>query len=87
MPMIRIEMFEGRTVEQKRACAKAVTEAFLATCGGRLEAGGGGGDFHRHCAARLGLGRQAVLGPEVKSAAGVESRYLVHIFPLRTGPL
>jgi 4-oxalocrotonate tautomerase len=38
MPMIRIEMFEGRTVEQKRACAKAVTEAFLATCGGRLEA-------------------------------------------------
>ena len=38
MPMIRIEMFEGRTVEQTRACAKAVTEAFLATCGGRLEA-------------------------------------------------
>jgi 4-oxalocrotonate tautomerase len=34
MPVIRIEMFEGRTVEQKRACAEAVTQAFLDTCGG-----------------------------------------------------
>ena len=34
MPMIHIEMFEGRTVEQKRACAKAVTDAWVATCGG-----------------------------------------------------
>ncbi len=38
MPMIRIEMFEGRTVEQKRACAKALTQAFVETCGGTPEA-------------------------------------------------
>jgi 4-oxalocrotonate tautomerase len=34
MPIIRIEMFEGRSVEQKRACAAAVTQAFVDTCGG-----------------------------------------------------
>lgn len=34
MPIIRIEMFEGRTIEQKRACAAAVTEAFIGACGG-----------------------------------------------------
>ncbi|MEO6298507.1 MAG: 4-oxalocrotonate tautomerase [Paracoccaceae bacterium] len=34
MPVIRIEMFEGRTVEQKRACAEAVTKAFCDTCAG-----------------------------------------------------
>lgn len=34
MPVIRIEMFEGRTVEQKRACAEAVTKAWVDTCGG-----------------------------------------------------
>jgi 4-oxalocrotonate tautomerase len=34
MPMIRIEMFEGRTSEQKRACAEAVTKAWVETCGG-----------------------------------------------------
>jgi 4-oxalocrotonate tautomerase len=34
MPVIRIEMFEGRTVEQKRACAAAVTQAWVDTCGG-----------------------------------------------------
>lgn len=34
MPVIRIELLEGRTVEQKRACAKAVTQAFLDSCGG-----------------------------------------------------
>jgi 4-oxalocrotonate tautomerase family enzyme len=33
MPMIRIEMFEGRTVGQKRACAAAVTEAVVTTTG------------------------------------------------------
>lgn len=38
MPMIRVEMFEGRTVEQKRACAKALTKAFVETCGGTPEA-------------------------------------------------
>lgn len=34
MPVIRIEMFEGRTVAQKRACAAAVTQAWVETCGG-----------------------------------------------------
>lgn len=34
MPTIRIELFEGRTEDQKRACAKAVTEAVNKTLGG-----------------------------------------------------
>ncbi|MBM4418201.1 MAG: 4-oxalocrotonate tautomerase [Chloroflexi bacterium] len=29
MPYVVIELFEGRTVEQKRACAKAVTDAIV----------------------------------------------------------
>jgi 4-oxalocrotonate tautomerase len=33
MPTIRIEMFEGRTVEQKRALAAAITEACVRTIG------------------------------------------------------
>lgn len=37
MPIIRVEMFEGRTVEQKRSLAKALTEGFLSTCGGKPE--------------------------------------------------
>src|SRR5262249_51467731 len=35
MPIIRVELFAGRTREQKRAFTKAVTDAFIATCGGR----------------------------------------------------
>lgn len=34
MPIIRIEMFEGRSTDQKNACAAAVTQAFVDTCGG-----------------------------------------------------
>jgi 4-oxalocrotonate tautomerase len=34
MPMIKVEMFPGRTKEQKRAFAKAVTEAFVTHCNG-----------------------------------------------------
>ena len=34
MPMIRIEMYPGRTTDQKRAFAKAVTESFVTICGG-----------------------------------------------------
>ena len=34
MPTIRVELFEGRTVEQKRAFAKALTEAAVNTLGG-----------------------------------------------------
>lgn len=34
MPIINVEMFPGRTIEQKRAFTKAVTDAFVTTCGG-----------------------------------------------------
>jgi 4-oxalocrotonate tautomerase len=34
MPTIRVELFEGRTTEQKRACAAALTEAVVRTLGG-----------------------------------------------------
>ena len=33
MPTIRVEMFEGRTNEQKRALAKELTEACVRTIG------------------------------------------------------
>jgi 4-oxalocrotonate tautomerase len=33
MPVIRVELFEGRTVDQKRALAKALTEASVKTLG------------------------------------------------------
>lgn len=38
MPVIRVEMFPGRTPEQKKAMAKEVTEAFVRTAGGTPEA-------------------------------------------------
>lgn len=34
MPTIRVELFEGRTVDQKRALAQALTEACVRTLGG-----------------------------------------------------
>jgi len=34
MPTIRVELFAGRTVEQKRALAAALTEATVKTLGG-----------------------------------------------------
>jgi 4-oxalocrotonate tautomerase len=37
MPTIRVELFEGRTVEQKRALAKALTEATVNTLGGSAD--------------------------------------------------
>jgi len=37
MPMIRVEMFEGRTIEQKRRFAEAVTAAFVENCGGTAQ--------------------------------------------------
>ena len=33
MPSIRVEMFEGRTVEQKRALAQALTETTMKVLG------------------------------------------------------
>ncbi len=37
MPMIRVEMFEGRSLDQKRALVRALTDGFLNTCGGDPE--------------------------------------------------
>lgn len=37
MPTIRVELFEGRTVEQKRALAAALTEATVRTLGGSAD--------------------------------------------------
>jgi 4-oxalocrotonate tautomerase len=37
MPTIRVELFEGRTVEQKKALAAALTEAAVRTLGGSAD--------------------------------------------------
>jgi 4-oxalocrotonate tautomerase len=37
MPIIRVEMFVGRTRDQKRALVKELTDAFVRTCGGKPE--------------------------------------------------
>lgn len=37
MPTIRVEMFEGRTPEQKRNLVKALTEACVETLGSKPE--------------------------------------------------
>ncbi len=37
MPTIHVEMFEGRTLEQKRELAKALTEATVKTLGSKPE--------------------------------------------------
>jgi len=37
MPTINVQLFEGRTVEQKRAFVKAITEATVATLGSSPE--------------------------------------------------
>ena len=36
MPTIRVELFAGRTVEQKRALAQALTEATVRTLAARM---------------------------------------------------
>jgi 4-oxalocrotonate tautomerase len=38
MPFIRVELFEGRTPEQKKAFVKAVTQAAVETLGTKAEA-------------------------------------------------
>jgi len=38
MPIIRVEMFAGRSRDQKRALVKELTESFLRTCGSKPEA-------------------------------------------------
>lgn len=37
MPMIRVEMFKGRSVEQKREVARSLTDAFVAATGATPE--------------------------------------------------
>jgi len=37
MPMIRVEMFAGRTADQKRALVKELTEAFVRAAGGNAQ--------------------------------------------------
>ncbi|MBS0374376.1 MAG: 2-hydroxymuconate tautomerase family protein [Proteobacteria bacterium] len=37
MPIIRVEMFTGRSREQKRALARELTEAFVRVAGGKPE--------------------------------------------------
>ena len=34
MPIIHVEMLEGRSVEQKRTLAHELTDAFVRSCGG-----------------------------------------------------
>ena len=34
MPIIHVEMLEGRNVEQKRVLARELTDAFVRSCGG-----------------------------------------------------
>jgi 4-oxalocrotonate tautomerase len=36
MPIITVELLEGRSVEQKRALARELTDAFVRTCGGEV---------------------------------------------------
>ena len=38
MPIIRVEMFTGRTEEQKRAMVRELTRAFVDTAGGNPDA-------------------------------------------------
>jgi 4-oxalocrotonate tautomerase len=37
MPIIRVEMFTGRTREQKRVIAKELTDTFIRVAGGKPE--------------------------------------------------
>lgn len=38
MPIIRVEMFKGRSVDQKRALVRELTDAFVNAAGGNPEA-------------------------------------------------
>lgn len=38
MPIIRVEMFEGRTADQKQELVKQLTDSFINTCGGNRDA-------------------------------------------------
>ena len=38
MPVIRVEMFQGRSRDQKRALVRELTEGLVRACGGKPEA-------------------------------------------------
>jgi 4-oxalocrotonate tautomerase len=38
MPIIQVQMLEGRTADQKRALVRELTDAFARTCGGDASA-------------------------------------------------
>ncbi len=38
MPMIQVQMFSGRTAEQKRNLVRALTDAFVQTAGSTVDA-------------------------------------------------
>jgi hypothetical protein len=59
MPTINVQLFEGRTVEQKRAFVKAVTEVDRRHAGRQCRIGG---HHHRRCQTRkLGYRRQTLV--------------------------
>ena len=35
MPVIRVEMFSGRTADQKRQLVRALTDSYVGVCGGK----------------------------------------------------
>jgi 4-oxalocrotonate tautomerase len=35
MPVIKVDMFKGRSVEQKRELARVLTEGYVKVCGGK----------------------------------------------------
>ena len=37
MPIIRVEMFSGRTADQKRDLVRELTDGFVRTCGGAVD--------------------------------------------------
>ena len=38
MPLIRVEMFKGRTDEKKKVLVKELTDSFIKSCGGNRDA-------------------------------------------------
>ena len=37
MPIIRVEMFKGRSIDQKRQLVKELTNGFVRACGGKAD--------------------------------------------------
>jgi 4-oxalocrotonate tautomerase len=69
MPTIRVELFEGRSVEHKRALAQALTEATVRTLGGSAD----GVDIVFHDIARHDWATGGVLWSDPRPQATVTS--------------